>query len=158
MNLKDITDISLHVSDTLSYDLSFSDDIKIDRTDLANEFEDQPCRFAKYASLCAIMQKKLLDIKREVKELYARTDARVREAAKQAGTKLTETMVENCVVSDPDYVIKQKKESEISLMVDLLSGFKEAFKQRKDMLQQLGADNRQSTFDTRVYTDVHKDR
>lgn len=158
VDLKDLTDFNLQVSDSLSFDLQFSEEIKIDRTCLEQELEEQPRKYAKYSSLCAILNKKLTDVKREVKEAYARLDAQVRELGRNNGTKLTETMIENMVITDPSYVEKQKEEANVSLMVDLLDGFRESFKQRKDMIVQLAMDNRQSTFDTRVYSDYLKDR
>lgn len=157
MNLKDLTDIEVVVSPTLKYDNNFSDDVEIDRSMLEEEFASQPKKFAYYGSLQAIMNKKLQDVRRERKELYAKIDKEVRDLADQEGKKLTEKMVENMVTTAPVYVKKSQEENHVSYIVDLLDVQKEAMKQRKDMLIQLGADHRQSSMDTRVYGDVYKE-
>ena len=160
-DLSSLTDEPVVVNPTRTYESSFSEDIKIDTTNLFEEFADHPAKYAYYGSLYAIMSKKLADVKRELKEQYARVDQEKRQDAltskSNGGIKFTETMIDNMVITDPRYVAKAKEESSIALHVNLLEIQKEAMKQRKDMLIQLGADNRQSTYDPRVYRDNVKD-
>jgi hypothetical protein len=161
-NLKDITDVPIKVSSTLEYKNTFSEDVQIDKTNLFEEFAEQSAKYAYYGSLCAIMSKKLREVQREIKELYAQLDAEYRRQAidhmqSNAKLKYTETMYDNRVITTPKYIEKKKEENEIALIVDLLEIQKDAMKQRKDMLIQLGADNRQSTYDTRVTNEFYRD-
>jgi ATP-dependent protease HslVU (ClpYQ) peptidase subunit len=83
-------------------------------------------------------------LKTKLDQLYARIDYRVRTEATNAKVKLTEKMVENTVITDPEYVKLQQELLVARKDNGMLVCGVEALAQRKEMLISLGANARAS--------------
>jgi hypothetical protein len=102
--------------------------------------------FAWYATAYELSLDKELRAKEELSRLYARVDNKARMDAKYAGVKLTEKMVENTVITDPEYVHTQDKYYDAKRNTGLLKAAKDAMIHRRDMLIQMGATYRAEGF------------
>lgn len=139
----------------VTYDNSFARDILIDRTNLDEEFARQPEIYAYYAFLAedakAVFERK----KFELEQSYARIDHEKRMAADATKAqnpkfKMTEKMVENEVITDPRYSEAKEAMLAAKLLAGQLDQAARAISQRRDMLQQMGANNRVGNMPTRV--------
>ena len=75
------------------------------RTKNVNEcFMEHAELFAWYATAYELALDVEIRAKDALSRLYARVDAQARDAARSAGVKMTEKMVENTVITDPQYV------------------------------------------------------
>jgi hypothetical protein len=135
----------------VQYPNQFSDDIRIDRTDLDGEFQKQPELYAYYAAMEAMAKHRKQVLKHEVDVVYAQTDARKRVEAQGAGlTKYTEKMCENEVKTDPAYRKKVAEYLEAEKLANLLGAFREAMNNRRESLISMGANARTGSFSPRV--------
>lgn len=128
------------------------------RSQNVNEsFCDHSELFAWYATAYELS----LDVESRAKEslarLYARSDHSTRMDAKSAGVKLTEKMVENTVITDPEYIKEQEKYLDAKRNTGLLKAAKDAMIHRRDMLIQMGATYRaEGNSDLNLKQDVYK--
>jgi hypothetical protein len=95
--------------------------------------------FAWYATAYELSLDVEIRAKESLARLYAVVDNTSRTAAKGAGVKLTEKMVENTVITDPQYVSEQAKYLDAKRNTGLLKAAKDAMIHRRDMLIQMGA-------------------
>jgi hypothetical protein len=95
--------------------------------------------FAWYATAYELSLDVEIRAKESLARLYAVVDNTSRTAAKGAGVKLTEKMVENTVITDPQYVSVQAKYLDAKRNTGLLKAAKDAMIHRRDMLIQMGA-------------------
>jgi hypothetical protein len=95
--------------------------------------------FAWYATAYELALYTELHLKEELARLYARADHKARMDSKMSGIKLTEKMVENTVITFPEYVDKQNEYFDSKLNTGLLRAAKDAMIHRRDMLIQMGA-------------------
>jgi hypothetical protein len=139
----------------VTYDNSFARDILIDRTMLDDEFARQPETYAYYAFLAedakAVFERK----KFALEQVYARLDHEKRMAAdamkaQNPKFKMTEKMVENEVITDDRYTEARNDMLDAKLLAGQLDQAAKAISQRRDMLQQMGANNRVGQMPTRV--------
>ena len=128
--------------DGQEYTVDLSADLDINEGDLSSEFCKHAEKFAFYATAyeLALRQDKKLHAKLD--RQYAILDHSVRMEGKSSGTKLTEKMVENSVITRPEYTELQEKLQEASEKTGLLKQDKDAMIHRRDMLIQLGATQR----------------
>ena len=123
--------------------VSFGKDVLVDKNNLSESFANQGGMFAHYsvavyqASLQASSKKLLMDT------IYATLDKEVREAAVASGEKITEDKVKQSIRMNPKFIIAQKDHIEAEALYDHYRNLLEAFRQRKDMLVQMGADARE---------------
>ena len=117
--------------------LVYREDLKIDANDLDNACLQQPMLFDIYAqkvvSLCKLKEE--LDL--EIKNLSAKLDGVIREAASAEGKKITEVMIQNEIIRNIQYADLQYKYLNIYAEVEEAKVVKEAFQQRRDMLRLL---------------------
>jgi hypothetical protein len=125
-----------------NYESELYDNLTIDDTDLDKEFRQQPRLFAWWAAVETLIKDLYETRKMQLKRLYAVLDSRVREDGKATKTKLTEKMVENTVITKPEYQKAENELSKIRKQFGLAHVGKEAFEQRKEMLISLGANRR----------------
>ena len=90
--------------------MDYLEDVKINKYDLDNEWVAQPELCLKYSDLHAQAEYDLAKAKEQLDVIRAKLDSRIREAAanrvvngKPDPEKLTEAMVNNRVVLDPEY-------------------------------------------------------
>ena len=129
---------------------AFSDDVRIDRTNLPEEFAEHSRKYAYYSTLCAMAKDQEARDKRLLELYYANIDAEVRSTAVKNQIKLTEKMVENSVMTDERYQKQHLKYLDSKLLADCLRGLEQGFSHRKEMLISLGAHDRIGATDPRV--------
>jgi hypothetical protein len=104
---------------------------------------DSFCEHAELFSWYATAYELALDSevrsKEELARLYAVTDHSTRMNAKSAGVKMTEKMVENTVITDPQYVDMLSTFHDNKRNTGLLKAARDAMLHRRDMLIQMGA-------------------
>jgi hypothetical protein len=139
------------IIDGITYDNTFSDDVRIDRTNIEEELVTQAEKYAYYAFLAATARAKAAYGKMDRDQTYARVDHEKRNVAKAIpGFKQTEKMVENEVITDARFIEAEKKYLDLNLLADQLEKAERAMAQRREMLIQLGGITRQQMSPMRV--------
>ena len=123
--------------------VAFQEDVAINIADLDNAFITQASLFAHYASNSAKAEEQLLNAKLALDVKEAQLNVFHRKALLAAGEKVTESMVTNAVLTDPRYIRARKTHIEAKGVVEMLKGATESFRQRRDMLYQLGNNARE---------------
>ncbi|CCG43332.1 hypothetical protein [Magnetospirillum molischianum] len=119
-------------AEQLQKDLAFSDH------DISAAMMRQASLFAHYAVIAAQAQKRYDTAKLAADIVESRVDKRLRDEYAQAGAKITEAALGKEILRDREYVEAQKKVNDARMIADLAKNALEAFKQRKDMLVQIG--------------------
>ena len=136
---------------TIDFD-SFAEDVKIDDIDLNAAFRDQAGRFAEYAVLSFNAMRIASDKKVLVDVVYSKLDRAIRDRvdAENAAEpdakkvkKITEAAIEAEISRTADYVKAKMASNEADAIEALSKNALEAFRQRRDMLVQLGASERE---------------
>lgn len=131
---------------TLTSDIQ--DDLYINPANLQEEFLRQPELFAWWASTCELAKDLVARQKFVLERLTAAIDHRVRLEAQQESerlgktVKMTETMVQNTVISSEEYQKAMFEYLDLKKQLGMLQAGKDAIEQRKDMLISLGANYR----------------
>ncbi|OAB55681.1 hypothetical protein AY600_02055 [Phormidium willei BDU 130791] len=124
-------------AEKLQSDLAFSD------TDLSGTMMTQASMYAHYASLSAKAQKQVDSLKLVLEARSAKLDQTIRDAAAENGEKITEKRIENEIAGNTTIIGLKKKLNEARAIADLAKNACEAFKQRRDMLVQIGVTMRE---------------
>lgn len=117
---------------------SIYDDLKIDHNSLGFECLDQPSKFFKWAEELSRFNWERNDVKKKIATTRATKDMEIRRNPKEYGLeKVTEAAVQSLL--DQDEEVKALEEDYIytQYLVDILTAAKEAFLQRKSMLESL---------------------
>jgi len=130
------------VLDGVTYENTLLEDSRINQGDLAGDFEHHPQVFARWATLYEMSLDYVERLKRGNERDYARLDHLVRMDGKASSVKLTEKMVENTVITHPDYLESLNNYLGAKLTSGLLKAARDAMIHRRDMLIQLGATHR----------------
>jgi len=109
---------------------------------LSEAFFEQAELFGWYATAYELAMDVESRLKEEVARMYARLDHMHRTNGKASGVKMTEKMVENTVITDPQYVKLYGDYLDAKRNSGLLKSTKEAMIHRRDMLIQMGANYR----------------
>ena len=139
----------------ITYDHTFDEDVRIDRTNLDEEFSDQSRRYAYYSFLaedakhCYERKKAALD------QVYATLDFEKRQQAAGLQAQLpkfkyTEKMCENEVKSDDRYQEMLEEVHNAKKLAGQLDVASRAIAMRRDMLMQMGATARATLAPQRV--------
>jgi len=118
-------------------------DLSISPTDLTASFMDQAPLYVEYARICHTAEYNLDTAKRQLSIVTALVDAEIRENNRSKGFKTTEGEISNRINSDSRIANKQKTVAEARLKANLCKSTLDAFRQRRDMLIQMGADARE---------------
>lgn len=123
--------------------VAYKEDIAINPVDLDNAFLTQASLFAHYATQAAraVEQMDNLKLTLDVREAQLRTEHR--NTFLESGVKVTESMIDSAVMVDPRYIKVRKAYNESKGVVEMLKGATEAFRQRRDMIVQIGVNNRE---------------
>lgn len=122
----------------------FTQDVGIPATDLSGSFRKQGALFAHYASLHYKALKQEFNYELKLKVLMSQLDKEIRDRAATEGEKKpSEKQIEQEIARTASYVSALLAYNDAAALVDLTKNALEAFKQRKDMLVQLGANERQ---------------
>jgi hypothetical protein len=143
------------------YENDAIDSLRVDRTNLDEEFATQHVKFAYYSTLHEMAKDKVNRLKMAIETVYAQLDHEKRSAATKLQEvnpkfKYTETMCENEIKTDPRYLSKQNEYLDAQQLSGMLGALRDAFLQRKDMLISLGANARNGSADLRIMGDRAK--
>jgi hypothetical protein len=116
----------------LQDDLAFSD------VNLSSAMMGQASLFAHYAQISADATGQVDKAKQMRDIIIAKVDKTIRDKYATEGKKVTEKLIEKEVDLHPEVVAMKHKVNEASMVADLAKNALEAFKQRKDMLIQIG--------------------
>jgi hypothetical protein len=153
-----------------SYPITIAEDLEINPTDLETEFCNQGQRYRYYGELSEEVADKAARIKTELERLYAVVDEKIRtqnqiaileakENSRPIPPKLTEKMVENCVITNKEYMEKQSEFFQAKKEAAITKVYKEAMQHRLMMLQGLGANYRaEGNADPVLLRDAVKER
>ncbi len=117
--------------------MEYKEDLKIDEHNLDEECLKQSVLFEMYAQKLTPLYKLRDELKLEVERFAAKLDGVVRETASADGKKITETMIQNEIIRNPQYADLQQKYIKICTEIKEAEIVKEAFQQRKEMLRLL---------------------
>lgn len=117
----------------LKKDLSYSE-VNIDAA-----FADQAALYAHYGMKARQAEFQLDQLENQEKFVYAKLDRQIRQDAADEGTKTTEPMIKNSILLDSRYQAIVRRVNEAKMIAGLTRDAAEAFKQRRDMLIQVGA-------------------
>lgn len=106
------------------------DALRIDPVHIIEQLQQQPSLYAWWATLAESANDDFFIAKRQLAKVEALMDDKVREDARKAGEKVTESMVQHRILLEPDY-----RDAEENLIVarssaNHLSAFKRALEQR----------------------------
>jgi len=121
----------------------FKEDVSINLSDLNGCFLEQASLFAHYGMMAAKASEQADNLKMmlEIKEAQLNTEHRERLLI--FGGKVTEQMVTNAVLTDTRYIKVRKAYNEAKGVLEMLKTAPEAFRQRRDMLIQIGTNARE---------------
>lgn len=120
----------------------FARDVKINVHDLSKHFCEQATLFAYYATK-AHQAQTFADGKKQLMGVAnAQIAKSIRDEAAAEGKKITEAAIAQAIEIHPDYVRARRTYNEAQGIADLAKTYLEALKQRRDMLIQLGAKQR----------------
>lgn len=147
--------------DGIEYNNSFQNDIRIDRTNLDEEFTTQGEKFAYWGFLAEAAKARYHMLKFELDGLAANVESEKRKAADAARImnpkfKYTEKMCESEVITDDRYQVKKLEMLDAQKLAGYLARFAEAIAQRMQMLCQMGANVRVATTPDRVMEQQHQ--
>jgi len=123
--------------------VQFKEDIGVNMVDLNNAFISQASLFAHYGMQSARAAEQHENSKLILETKEAQLNVHHRHLLLDTGVKITEAMVTNAVLTDPIYLKARKLLNEAKGVLEMNKATTEAFRQRRDMLIQLGADARE---------------
>lgn len=138
--------------DGVEYPIDIAGDLEINPTDLESEYCNQAQRYRMYGELAEATKDEAERCKVELGRLYAVIDERVRtdnvisnEASKKAGAspvRMTEKMVENCVITNDEYMKKQMEYFAAKRQAGISKVYQDSMQHRLQMLIGIGANYR----------------
>jgi hypothetical protein len=115
-------------------DLKELREVEIDETNLDEELAKQSANFLFVSEKACAAESLYLTAKREQEELAARLDGLIRAELEDEGKKITERVVESCLVTHPDYIEQKKTVEKMRTQRDMMKALREAWYMRKDCL------------------------
>lgn len=122
----------------------YKKDVRINPTDLSSAMADQASLFTHYGELLTQAMYEL-DKWKDIEAIrVAKADRTIRDRAAADGSKLTEASIEKEISRHPEVVALRLTINKAKHQVELGKVVVESFKQRRDMLVQLGASDREN--------------
>lgn len=121
----------------LKEDVSFSD------TNLDGAMIEQASLYAHYSAEAVRAERKVNDQKLRIDVVKSKLDQKIRDDAADDGKKLTEKLVEAEIHRKKEYVDAVKELNALKADAEALKHALEAFRQRRDMLIQIGSSRRE---------------
>lgn len=118
-------------------------DLHIDLGDLTDEMIRQPSLVSYYINRVSEASLKLKNYRLTVEVFESALDRQIRDKALMKKEKLTETEIKSRMKSNDTWINHQRKINELESGVDQLKGIVEALKHKKDMLIQVGSNERE---------------
>jgi hypothetical protein len=122
---------------------TFRLDIEIDHNDLNHAFLRQAALYAYYASVHAATIRRESQAKLMLEIEEAKIAKTIRDKAAAESAKITEKQIEQEISRTPSYIKAAFAYNDAKAQSALTAGMVEAFRQRRDMLIQLGANSRE---------------
>jgi len=126
-------------------------DVKIDYSNLQEEFFRQSELVAAYGYLCAVAESQEKQIEYQLERVYAVLDHQTRSDFEAAGVKSTETKLKNTIVTNPDYQEIRLELIESRKQKQLFKATCNALNHKLQALINAGADQRKTTVEPRVF-------
>ena len=118
--------------------LNYEEEIEIDEKALDIEWLNQPRLFLKYAQYAAFCKQKVDSFKERLDVQAATLDKEIRlDPDKFALAKITESTVQNTIISHPDYRKKMREYIDAKYELELAGAAVRAFDQRKGALENM---------------------
>lgn len=118
-------------------------DLEIDQIQLDTCMMRQPGLFAYYASLHAKAEHQFAKLEQLLEIHEARIDKEIRNRGASAGMKVTEAQIKAEILADPRYIKYKTAANEARMVMTLCKSGTEAFRHRRDMLIQVGFNQRE---------------
>ena len=118
-------------------------DVKFEPENLDKAYIDQASLFCYYAEQSRLASKKMDNFKLRIDTVEAELDKEARDEAATSGTKTTEKAIEQGISRNEKYVKCVMAYNDAKATHQLLRDILESFKQRKDMLIQIGMNRRE---------------
>lgn len=118
-------------------------DVAIDQNDLSGEFAKHASLYAYYASLARRAEYEADKLGHQEDLVYAKLDTDIRKKAAAENEKLTEAAIKNRILLDSRHQAIVQRKLDAELVANLAKEAAESFKQRRDMLIQMGSDARE---------------
>ena len=127
--------ITIEHPDYGKYEGDISTDLKVDKGNLSEEIDEQPSKYAWWASLTELVRLQYNQKKMELSIYEAELDKRFREEAK--GEKITEAQMKGLVNRDKKWQDLNSAIFDLKYKVGILEAATWAFSQRADMIKAL---------------------
>ena len=124
------------------YKVDLDIELKVNTNNLLKELMEQSAKYARFSSMYEISKVLLARREHELEKLSAKLDFEIRKNWKY-GFKCTESAIKQAILRDKRYIAFYKKVDVVRLQAGLLYAAKKSFEQRRDMLVQLSANQRQ---------------
>jgi len=119
------------------------EDLTFSQHNLNDAMMNQASLYSFYSSCSAKAQLQADRMKVEVERVEAQIDNELREEANQDGKKVTEALLAKQIRLDPRYQRAVSNHNEAKMVASMTKSTTDAFAQRRDMLVQLGKDQRE---------------
>lgn len=123
--------------------VAFKEDVSINMADLDGAFMTQASLFAHYGMQAAKAAEQMDNLKLLLDVTEAKLSVEHRDDLMSTPGKVTEAMIASAVMTDPRYIRVRKGYNESKGVLEMLKASTEAFRQRRDMLIQLGTNARE---------------
>jgi hypothetical protein len=117
-------------------------DVSINTADLQNEFVEQAGYFAYYSTKAAQADRQESMAKMARDRVHAVVDAEIRKQAIAEKEKVTEAVIKHRVNLDDRYRVAAEARIDAAMVTNLCKGNVDAFRNKRDMLIQIGANDR----------------
>jgi hypothetical protein len=121
---------------------TLNEDLDIKQSALDEAFRTQASLFAHYGQKMVEMLRQEARAKTMLDLTEAKIDKALRDEAVSAGSKITEKQIEASIARHPEYVKAAMAHNEAKAATELAKVGVESFRQRRDMLIQIGASDR----------------
>lgn len=117
-------------------------DVEFSPENLDVAYIEQASLFAYYAEQSRLASKKMDNFKLRINTIEAELDKECRDEAISTGTKVTEKAIEQSIARNDKYIKSVLAFNDAKATHQMLRDILDAFKQRKDMLMQIGLTRR----------------
>ncbi len=125
-----------------TYHVDVEEETSIDISSMNDELEKQPGKYAEFGMLYVLARGHFADAKRLKEVTYAELDAKIRQEARDAGTKITENAINQEIVMRVEYDEACTEFTDAETQMNRLKHMCIALDQRREMLLALNANIR----------------
>ena len=126
-------------------------DVKIDFSNIQEEFLRQSELVAAYGYLCSVAESQEKQVEYQLERVYAVLDHQTRSDFEASGVKSTETKIRNTIITNPEYQELKLDLIEARKQKQLFKATCNALNHKLQALINAGADQRKTTVEPRVF-------